>query len=277
MNIYYLGSSNLHPLRSLSADLRAHLRSGLSGLELAKPSSRPASVPALGDVTRNILGVKTGGGEEDEDSAYQDPNTDSLRSRPKSSARAGVGLGPPVPSVPQPGGGPRAAASPPTKLAGAGQLPASPVRNLFPDTGRTQSRSSTLVDAESLQEDKSPSFQPLPLDLSETRSQVGDDDAPGRDVPDLSAALDKKTLDDKVSDFLARLHQDSVNLSLDIPKPRPYEGGSLHLSLSNSDIDGEYSRAADTNDTTLTEGKFLRGLETSIEVLGTNLSKHEQH
>ena len=58
-------------------------------------------------------------------------------------------------SVPQPGGGPRAAASPPTKLAGAGQLPASPVRNLFPDTGRTQSRSSTLVDAESLQEDKS--------------------------------------------------------------------------------------------------------------------------
>ena len=248
MNIYYLGSSNLHPLRSLSADLRAHLRSGLSGLELAKPSSRPASVPALGDVTRNILGVKTGGGEEDEDSAYQDPNTDSLRSRPKSSARAGVGLGPPVPSVPQPGGGPRAAASPPTKLAGAGagQLPASPVRNLFPDTGRTQSRSSTLVDAESLQEDKSkswtrsssvftvhsvdrhhvsgPSFQPLPLDLSETRSQVGDDDAPGRDVPDLSAAPDKKTLDDKVSDFLARLHQDSVNLSLDIPKPRPYEG-----------------------------------------------------
>ena len=150
----------MHPLRSLSADLRAHLRSGLSGLELAKPSSRPASVPALGDVTRNILGVKTGGGEEDEDSAYQDPNTDSLRSRPKSSARGGVGLGPPVPSVPQPGGGPRAAASPPTKLAGAGagQLPASPVRNLFPDTGRTQSRSSTLVDAESLQEDKSESW-----------------------------------------------------------------------------------------------------------------------
>ena len=145
------------PLRSLSADLRAHLRSGLSGLELAKPSSRPASVPALGDVTRNILGVKTGGGEEDEDSAYQDPNTDSLRSRPKSSARGGVGLVPPVPSVPQPGGGPRAAASPPTKLAGAGagQLPGSPARNLFPDTGRTQSRSSTLVDAESLQEDKS--------------------------------------------------------------------------------------------------------------------------
>ena len=148
---------NMLPLRSLSADLRAHLRSGLSGLELAKPSSRPASVPALGDVTRNILGVKTGGGEEDEDSAYQDPNTDSLRSRPKSSARGGVGLVPPVPSVPQPGGGPRAAASPPTKLAGAGagQLPGSPARNLFPDTGRTQSRSSTLVDAESLQEDKS--------------------------------------------------------------------------------------------------------------------------
>ena len=29
-----------------------------------------------------------------------------------------------------------------------------------------------------------------------------------------------------------------------------------------------------SDDTTLTEGKFLRGLETSIEVLDTNLSKH---
>ena len=28
-----------------------------------------------------------------------------------------------------------------------------------------------------------------------------------------------------------------------------------------------------TNDTTLTEGKFLKGLETSIEVLPANLSK----
>ena len=68
----------------MSADLRAHLRSGLSGLQYSKPSSRPASVPALGDVTKMILGVKNDDKDVDEDSAYEDPNTESLKSRPKS-------------------------------------------------------------------------------------------------------------------------------------------------------------------------------------------------
>ena len=35
-------------------------------------------------------------------------------------------------------------------------------------------------------------------------------------------------------------------------------------------------RVSETNDTTLTEGKFLRGLETSIEVLQNNISKHSE-
>jgi hypothetical protein len=72
-------------LRSLSADLRAGLRHGLASLELPRPDSRP-TLPPLGDDTRNILGMK--GGEEDhtdtDDSAFDDPNTESLRSRPKS-------------------------------------------------------------------------------------------------------------------------------------------------------------------------------------------------
>ena len=84
-----------------------------------------------------------------------------------------------------------------------------------------------------------PTFRPLPLDLSETASRLED--------PQQS-----QSLQDKVSDFLARLHQDSINLSLDIPKPRPFpgksgvrsyvsynlwSGGSLHLSLSDTDLD----------------------------------------
>ena len=56
-----------------------------------------------------------------------------------------------------------------------------------------------------------PSFRPLPLDLSETASKLEDP---------------QQSLQAKVSDFLARLHQDSINLSLDIPKPRPFPGKS---------------------------------------------------
>ena len=59
-----------------------------------------------------------------------------------------------------------------------------------------------------------PSFQPLPLELSETVSTVAES----------SRSQESQSLQDKVSDFLARLHQDSINLSLDIPKPRPFPG-----------------------------------------------------
>ena len=100
--------------------------------------------------------------DSDEDSAIEDPNTESLKSRPRS-----VQVPPPGSEILQPQvftvSGPRL--SPPTKIKsaksvteivvpGISQLRASrsPVRALFQDTARTQSRSSTLVDAESLQE-----------------------------------------------------------------------------------------------------------------------------
>ena len=161
--------------------------------------------------------------DSDEDSAIEDPNTESLKTQLRSVPAPRPGseiLQPQVFAV----SGPRL--SPPTKMKSAQpqeslvpgisqlRVSRSPVRNLFPDPARTQSRSSTLVDAESLQESsqRDPTFQPLPLDLSETASQVAEDP--------------QQSLQDKVSDFLARLHQDSINLSLDIPKPRPFPGKS---------------------------------------------------
>ena len=174
----------------------------------------------------------------DEDSAIEDPNTESMKSVRPQVFPVTVN---------------RASISPPTRMPGEktqaqslmpgiSQLRTSKspgfvkelinqiecisaVRNLFPETGRTQSRSSTLVDAESLQgssvADKTPTFQPLPLDLSETPSQL--------EVPERTE--EKQSLQDKVSDFLARLHQDSINLSLDIPKPRPFPGRTNHSLL----------------------------------------------
>ena len=60
--------------RSLSAELRAQIRSGITGL-----TSRPATaVPVLGDETRRILGVKE---DSDNDSAIEDPNTESMKSK----------------------------------------------------------------------------------------------------------------------------------------------------------------------------------------------------
>ena len=70
-----------------------------------------------------------------------------------------------------------------------------------------------------------PSFQPLPLELSETVSTVAES----------SRSQESQSLQDKVSDFLARLHQDSINLSLDIPKPRPFPG-KAELSGDHTDL-----------------------------------------
>ena len=157
-------------LRSLSADLRAHLRSGLSGL--IRPESRPSSVPALGDVTRRVLGVKNNE-DEDDDSAIDDPNTESLKSKavPGAGDQAPVSTASPPTRIPSDGAARIAQAQktripssskdaqiPPGQVTGISQLrmSRSPVRNLFPETHdvRAQSRSSTLVDADSLQEDK---------------------------------------------------------------------------------------------------------------------------
>lgn len=49
----------------------------------------------------------------------------------------------------------------------------------------------------------------------------------------------------------------------------------MHLSLSGSELELEAGGVGeDTANTTLTEGKFLKGLETSIEVLAANQSKY---
>jgi len=86
------------------------------------------------------------------------------------------------------------------------------------------------------------------------------------DTPNSSTSSDitalknmKPNLESKVEDFLARLRQDSFNYS--IPQAQSYQGASFHLSLSGDDLQ-DLSR-----DTTLTEGKFRRGLDSSIDVL----------
>ena len=108
----------------------------------------------------------------DDDSAYEDPNTESLKSRPKS-ARPGDNVMvqhamvlPPTKvshvtaRVPMPrdnvDGITKLNSDTGTALPKSHRMSQSPVRNLFPDTERGQSRSSTLVDADSLQDDKSP-------------------------------------------------------------------------------------------------------------------------
>jgi len=70
----------------------------------------------------------------------------------------------------------------------------------------------------------------------------------------------KPNLESKVEDFLARLRQDSLNYSM--PQAKSFQGASFHLSLSGDDLLQDLSR-----DTTLTEGKFRRGLDSSIDVL----------
>ena len=93
-------------------------------------------MPALGDVTRRILGVNKPAGDDhdDDDSAYDDPNTESLKSRPRS-ARP---LTAPVSGDHLVTTGVEhhvvTSESPPTRLAGISQLSKSPVRNLFPSS-----------------------------------------------------------------------------------------------------------------------------------------------
>ena len=147
----------------MSAELRAQIRSGISGLTGSRPAT---ALPVLGDDTRRILGVRE---DSDSDSAIEDPNTESLKARPRSAQAPPPGsemLQPQVFAVSVP------SLSPPTKMKsgeepqgrvvpGISQLRASrsPVRALFQDTARTQSRSSTLVDAESLQGSSHPEQQ----------------------------------------------------------------------------------------------------------------------
>ena len=112
-------SAKFEVFRSLSAEMRAQIRSGISGLTGSRPAT---AVPVLGDDTRRILGVKE---DSDEDSAIEDPNTESLKSRPRSAQLPPGGsemLQPQVFAVNQ--NGPRL--SPPTKMrSGAAQAESS--------------------------------------------------------------------------------------------------------------------------------------------------------
>jgi len=71
---------------------------------------------------------------------------------------------------------------------------------------------------------------------------------------------DKPNLETKVQDFLERLRQDSLNYSM--PEAQSFQGASFHLSLSGDEALQNFSQ-----DTTLTEGRFRQGLESSIDVL----------
>jgi len=123
-------------------------------------------------------------------------------------------------------------------------------------------------------------FTPVPLNLEETASPDELDGSEGglsKSTPatvidrnqklDASDGLGKKqSLEIKVQDFLDRLHQESLNYSL--PQARSFQGASFHLSLSG----GEENLDNISRDTTLTEGKFRRGLETSIEIIPQEFS-----
>ena len=117
--------------------------------------------------------------------------------------------------------------------------------------------SSTLL----LSSNHPPDFQPAALELSETQSitEVDGDaskdltrehDFQSKEVERLSQGqsvpTSKGSLENKVADFLHRLHQvanvtdnhhyfilpkDSINLSLDLPCAREFAGPSMHLSI----------------------------------------------
>ena len=111
--------------------------------------------------------------------------------------------------------------SPPTRQAAPPPGPALttaalPNQALYPpEPPRAPSRSSTLLDAESLGA-ASPAFHALPLDMSETVSHVEGEGEESASAPA------KESLEAKVSQFLARLRQDSINLDLTVPQPRPH-------------------------------------------------------
>jgi len=75
----------------------------------------------------------------------------------------------------------------------------------------------------------------------------------------------KPSLENKVQAFLDRLHQESLNYSL--PQAKSFQGPSFHLCLS-----GEEDRETMSRETTLTERRFRRGLETSIEIIPQEFS-----
>jgi len=265
-------------LRALSAEVRAGVRHGLAGLEIGRPDIRQ-DMPALGDNTKHILGIKDGEDEksETEDSAFDDPNTESLRSRPKSGQTKEKERTKPLKHLTEPQqavpvsqvfrlSAPTILSSPPTKMSSYPNQPQTFLPPPPPTTTTVQSRSSTMVESPT-----HPAFQPLPLDLSETVSECSSVMVEKQALPLDQDVPEKQSLETKVSSFLSRLRQDSLHLQ-NIPQAEPFPGPSMHLSLSSSDMEQDDTRQS--INTTLTEGRFLRGLETSIEVLQAELTKN---
>ena len=91
-------------------------------------------------------------------------------------------------------------------------------------------------------------FHPLNVELSESED-VGD-------------GIDKGM--ENLSLKIGQIH---------IPKPKPFPNGSLHLSLSSLSSDNQ---GATMDNTSLSEGKFLRGLEDSIELNKTNMTSQSE-
>ena len=79
---------------------------------------------------------------------------------------------------------------------------------------------------------------------------------------------ERKALNDDIDSAVKEL---SLKFDqIEIPQPRPFEGSSFHLSLSSSDSDQQ------TLMSTLSEGKFLKGLEQSIDLSATKYSSQSE-
>ena len=170
-------------LRSLAQDLRAGLTTAPTPVSAKVP---PA--PEIGDETRQILGLDLPTNEEDADSAYEDPRTDSIRSRTRTEQ----------------------------------------IKRIEPQV-----------------------FHQLNVELSESEDPK-----------------ERKALNDDIDSAVKEL---SLKFDqIEIPQPRPFEGSSLHLSLSSSDSDQQ------TLMSTLSEGKFLKGLEQSIDLSATKYSSQSE-
>lgn len=315
-------------LRSIAADLKAGLRHGLAGLDMARPSYKHPPA-ALGEETRRIIEDVA---SDTDDSAFYDPNSESLKSRPKS-APVNSNLSMPkstitvpkvlsqvipttavsqiyrldaqLPSIPTKASsnGKKKLAQPTTyheslkphrdpssleplslskehdisqqstyheilRQQHAPHIKDTP--SVQPST-QIQSRNSTAIG--SLEGNQV--FQPLQFDLSETVSESSKVEITKQSLQPsapLPENLVTESLQSKLNSFLANLQKDSQQLiGLSVPKPIPFEGPSMHLSLSSSNLGPDI-----TGDTTLTEGKFLRGLETSIEVLPAEVSQNSE-
>lgn len=236
--------------RTAASDIEAGLKQGISALQVDKAGNM--NLPNFGPETLSILELKDNKNDhtDAEDSAYDDPNSESLNSRSKSvafqkSAEKSV---------------PLQQFTPPTRIRKESNL-------LQEIPG---SRCSTLVD-----EQDGENFQPLSFDLTNTISQVAVEQFSSIKPPKAhsNGELSKsKNLDNKVSCFLSKLNEasDPFQFGVHAPQPRPFPEPSMHLSLSSSDIEGDNS--ANSTNTTITERKFLQGLESSIDFNNDGIS-----